>query len=220
MKFIITQLQPPFLCGKLPTGFKIQIKIHFQPKGSIDCTQAAHSLAAWLSGGCQGPHWGFEDLEKLLLSSTSAVFHPHFPVHTPFFYSVPAHLQQPNCSLNYLRPSLSPSLAREAWGGVWASRKDVLCIQQVWVLSTVSSLTSFHVVNRISRIKPNLHLFEFGFPFPGLEKNINAAQGRVGVFFLSSWKYNMSSNGSFEHLLIKWSLSNYISLSSHRHLSS
>lgn len=59
MRFIITQLQPLFLCGKLPTGLKIQIKIHFQPKGSIDCTQAAHSPAAGLSGGCQGPGWGF-----------------------------------------------------------------------------------------------------------------------------------------------------------------
>lgn len=59
MRFIITQLQPSFPCGKLPTGFKAQIKIHFQPKGSIDCTQAAHSPPAWLSGGCQGPHWGF-----------------------------------------------------------------------------------------------------------------------------------------------------------------
>lgn len=59
MRFIITQLQPPFLCGKLPTGFKTQIKIHFQPKGSIDCTQAARSPAAGLSGGCQGPRGGF-----------------------------------------------------------------------------------------------------------------------------------------------------------------
>lgn len=143
MRFIITQLQPPFLCGKLPTGFKIQIKIHFQPEGSIECTQAAPSPAAGLSGGCQGPGWGFV-LRKAAALQYLCCVSPTLPCSCTLFLKFSAHLDQSNCSLKYLRPSLPPSLAADSRGSVWASRKVALCIQQVWVLSTVSPLTSIN----------------------------------------------------------------------------
>lgn len=48
----------PFLCGKLPTGFKIQTKIHFQPEGSTECIKAIQLPALGLSGGLWGPGQG------------------------------------------------------------------------------------------------------------------------------------------------------------------
>lgn len=143
MKFIIIQLQPPFLCGKLPTGFEIQIKTDFQPKGSIDCTQAAHSPAAELSGGCQGPHWGFV-LRKAAALQYPCCISPTLSCSCVFFLKSSSTFVSSKYSLNCLRPSLLPSLASDSRGGVWASRKVVLCIQQVWVPSTVSSLTSIN----------------------------------------------------------------------------
>lgn len=41
----------PFLCGKLPTGSKIQTKLYFQPENSIDCTKAVQLPASGLSEG-------------------------------------------------------------------------------------------------------------------------------------------------------------------------
>lgn len=74
----------PFLCGKLPTGFKIRTKIHLQPKGSIDCIQATQLPALGLPGELPGARLSTGSFKKVLLSSTSAAFHPHFPVHVPF----------------------------------------------------------------------------------------------------------------------------------------
>lgn len=128
----------PILCGKLPTGFKIWTKIHFQPKGSIDCIQAIQLPAAGLFlGGCQGPGQG----------RVPAVPHLRF-IHTSLlcslflkFSSRLASLQLPSTTSD---PLSLKSSANGSCRGVQASRKAVHCSQRVQVLSTVSPLTSMN----------------------------------------------------------------------------
>lgn len=139
MRFIITRLQPPFLCGKLPRGFKTQIKIHFQPKGSIDCTQAAHLPAAGLSGGCQGPWWG-SVLRKAAALQYLCCVSPTLPCSCALFLKFSSTLASVQLS-SKIPQTLSASQFSQwlSWRCL-SQQEGCPCIQQVWVLS-VSSLT-------------------------------------------------------------------------------
>lgn len=77
------QLQPLFSVASCQQDLKSEQTIHFKPKDSTHCKQAVHqgSLRRWAARGLAKAVC----LKKVLLSSTSTAFHPHFPVHVSFF---------------------------------------------------------------------------------------------------------------------------------------
>lgn len=165
----------PFLCGKLPTGFKIQTKTHFQPKGSTECIKAIQLPALGLSGGLWGPGQGYElkkksgaqqylDCVSSILPCSRSLF-LKFSSRLPRAQPSPEPPQTFPPSMLSQRQPQSCSRERESQTPLSAA-PHASCSQP----TARPSVTSFHAANRTSRIKASSHLLAFGLLFLGLER--------------------------------------------------